>query len=348
MNVQCKGSQRARSKRQWLGVFGLAALGCNGCSGEAPSERVIVATEWDTTLVVGSREVGDTVLISPQRVRAWDGQVVVLERLVREVRVFDLEGRKRWTFGRRGSGPWEIGSAEEIFVDSDGNLRIWDGGNRKVIRLSPDGRAIDEKYFRNLWGLSTLPIPYGDRFLWTQLATDRPAYITDTAELEVIDSVRIDWPVPEDLPRRPDLMGFSAGFGDGWVTGLWVGPFFAVGGPGGVEFHPYIKKFHFRYAPGRWSAADPSADSAYFGTWDVSVVGEEIFFLSGGRPKTRAHDGEPTRFIDIYGLDGKYRRSYELPFHSRAMSTDDGETFYVLTLVDEVYPHLFGLRPRIR
>ena len=56
------------------------------------------------------------------------------------------------------------------------------------------------------------------------------------------------------------------------------------------------------------------------------------------RKPRRAHD-----LIDVYGLDGGYRRSYRLPVDTDAMATVDGRTFYVLTPVERMYPHLFGL-----
>lgn len=329
-----------------LGLLLLAVGGSVGCGTEMPEGRRVVTSKWDTILVVGSKSVDDTVLIYPWRVRAWGDQVVVMEDQVQQVRVFNTVGRHLWTFGRVGQGPGEFLRVSEIHIDRDGHLQIWDDTNRKIIWVAADGTAIDELYFREPWGLSTSPTPYGNRLLWSQISAERPAFITDKEELEVVDSVRIDWPVPEDLPQRADLMGHSAGFEGGWVTGLWQGPLFAVGSADGVEFYPYIKQFHFAYSPGTYRASDPLADSAYYGARDVSVVGEEIFFLSGGRPRRRAHDEEPTLFIDVYGLDGEYRRSYLLPSDTWAMSTEDGETFYVLTLVDEGYPHLLGLRPK--
>jgi 6-bladed beta-propeller protein len=337
----------ALGRRPLLVILLAAVTGSVSCGDEMPEGRRVVASMWDTTFVIGSTNVDDTVLIDPSRLALWDDQIAVLESQVQRVRVFDRSGKQLWLFGSQGQGPGEIGSAEEIFVSQEGHLRIWDGRNRKLLEVDHEGDLVGEQYFRDLWGLSTHPTPYGDRLIWTQLAEDRPAFITTVDGLEVVDSVSVPWPVPEDSKYRVSLMGFKAGSEDAWVVGLWIGPLFAVGSREGVGFYPFVQDFHFAYAPSRAVQSDQLADSAYFGTVDVGIVEDEVFFLSGGRPKRRSHPEEPTRFIDVYGLDGEYQRSYELPFHSWAMATDDQGTFYVLTNVDGVYPHLFGLRPKI-
>ena len=55
----------------------------------------------------------------------------------------------------------------------------------------------------------------------------------------------------------------------------------------------------------------------------------------------------PTVLIDLYGLDGRYRRSYLLPCDAEGMTTRDGETFYVLTERDDGVPLILVLRPRL-
>lgn len=64
----------------------------------------------------------------------------------------------------------------------------------------------------------------------------------------------------------------------------------------------------------------------------------------GGRPKRYAHAHEPTHYIDVYGLDGRYHRSYLLPSDTWSMATADARTFYVLTFKGDM-PVLLGLRP---
>ena len=63
------------------------------------------------------------------------------------------------------------------------------------------------------------------------------------------------------------------------------------------------------------------------------MVDNEILMLFGGRPRS-GNAEEPTNLIDVCGRDGRYRRSYQGPFDTDAMTTGDGKTFYVLTTVD--------------
>lgn len=327
-------------------AMAVACIACSGSTGRNQGERLILSAAWDTTLVLGSDRVDDTVLIDPWRLAAWDDRVAVLESKVNQVRVFSLSGTLLWAYGHTGQGPGEIGSAEEIFVLPDDDLGVWDGRNRKVLRLSKDGQFLGETYFRELWGVSTNPTPVGDHFLWNQLASDRPMMVSASTRASLADSVRVDWPVPSSLPYPPELAGFMDSDGSSWVVGLWVGPYFAVGHGDSVAVHRYAGHHTFAYAQGSWRRSDPLADSAYYGARDVVMAGGHVFFLSGGRPRRRAHDEEPTRYIDEYLLDGRYEGSYELPFDCWAIATLDGHTFFAATNVDGAYPHVYGLRPR--
>lgn len=67
--------------------------------------------------------------------------------------------------------------------------------------------------------------------------------------------------------------------------------------------------------------------------------------MFGGRPRRQEHPlGEPTILIDVYGLDGAYRRSYLLPSDTNWMVTEDARTFYVLTETADGLPTLLVLQ----
>jgi hypothetical protein len=52
---------------------------------------------------------------------------------------------------------------------------------------------------------------------------------------------------------------------------------------------------------------------------------------------------EPTRYIDVYSLDGDYRRSYLLPGHTLDFAMD-GDVFYVIQYEPDY--GVLALRPR--
>ena len=349
MNATRSRAPFVRRHRLWLICGAVALTAANACSPDDTDghpARFILSQAWDTTMVVGTTSVDDTVLVDPTRLLVWDDQLVVLESQVQAVRAFNMRGELRWAFGHAGQGPGEMGHAEEIFVLPNGELGIWDGRNRKVLRLSVSGDLLGEEYFRDLWGVSSSPAPVRDRFIWNQLAPDRPMMISAIDQPVVLDSVTVPWPIPDALPYRPDLAGFMDARDSVWVLGLWVGPYFAVGDGSRVSIHPFAGPHAYAYAQGRWRQNDPLADSAYFGARDVAIAGSRVFFLSGGRPRRRAHPEAPTRFIDAYGLDGRYQGSYELPFASWAFATTDGKTFFAVTNAEGAYPQVIGLRPR--
>lgn len=307
------------------------------------SGRNVVASAWDTVLAIGSRVADDTTLIDPTKVRAWGDNVVVLEDLAHRVQVFDRAGQRRWTFGEEGQGPGEIASADGILISPSGHLGIWDGRNRKLLKVNAQGELVREQPFRGRWGLSSTPFTFGGRIVWTQLSPTSPTYISDSDGLNVIDSVSFRWPVPDDLPYPPNLAAQADGTSELWVQGLWMGPYFAVGRHDSASVHPYVHEIP--YSAAAYAQMGPTADSAYFGAWDVAVSEEEIFFLSGGRPRRYSHPGEPTNFVDVYDYSGLYLRSYELPFDAISLAVH-GETFLLVTSPMEQYPQVFGLKPR--
>ncbi|MEZ4415343.1 MAG: 6-bladed beta-propeller [Gemmatimonadota bacterium] len=307
---------------------------------------MIAVERWDTVFALGSVDPTDTTLVSPSEIEVWNDQIAVLEGLARRIQSFDARtGRRRWSYGREGRGPGELAQPFNMWIDESDNLRVWDDRNRKQLVLDQRGEFFEEIYYRELWGLSTSPTGFGQRMVWTQLQPGRPAMITDIESHELVDSVTVEWPVPPSVDFKPELLTKTAASPSAWAAGLYSGPFFAVGTPVGVKVHPLIEPIPYTRAPGAWFATDPRADSSYYGARDIAIADSRVFILSGGRPKRAAHASQPTTMIDVYSLDGEYLHSYRLPFDGAALATRDGRTFYVATLVQGSYPHIFGLRP---
>jgi hypothetical protein len=289
-------------------------------------------------------------LVNPLKILVSANLLFVLENLEQQIRAFDAQtGDWLWTFGRKGEGPGEMLQAYGLFIDSSERLKIWDERNRKLLTVDRQGSLVGEEYFRDLWGLSSMPTGFGDRLIWMQLSPRRPAYISGFAAEELLDSVAFDWPIPDDLPYRPNLFTETAGAEGFWVQALRSGPYFAVGDSDGVSVHPYVVPIPYGYSPGQrvW-AVEPTADSARFGALNVAAIRGQIFVLSGGRPRMSAHPEEPNRYIDVYRQSGSYSHSFFLPSDTRAITTEDGTTFFALTELDEGFPQILRLRARSR
>ncbi|MEO7361929.1 MAG: 6-bladed beta-propeller, partial [Gemmatimonadaceae bacterium] len=65
------------------------------------------------------------------------GRVYVCDRAENNIKVFSSTGTHDFTIGRKGAGPGEFYSAQNIALSSDGSLWVEDSGNRRISMLSP-------------------------------------------------------------------------------------------------------------------------------------------------------------------------------------------------------------------
>ena len=158
--------------------------------------------------------------------------------------------------------------------------------------------------------------------------------------LEMRNRFGLAW--PESVPELANTgVSLAEGPGSEWVSAFELGPGFTVWECDSPRSYRYIDNIPFANKVGP-AVRRAGADSARYGAVSLSIVGNEIFMLFGGRPVRSAHPGEPTVWIDVYSLKGVYERSYLLPFNANAMATD-GDTFYLI--VSDFLPRLIALRP---
>lgn len=334
-----------------MGAALVTLLGVLACSSDARQGRVVVATQWDTVLVIGTTDANDTTLVSPVHLSVWNDRIVVVEDYAQVVRAFSTRppGAQLWVAGSTGEGPGEMVQGYHAFVSEDGVLCVEDGANVKILEFDSAGQFLREQYYRHLPPGTTGAVGIKGGVLWPNYFSTRPFLITSTERLDVIDSVSVPWPVPDEGdPNDLDLRARVRGYPGGWVAALMAAPFFAVMGPEGLALHRYVVDIPYAYRPGILPFLPPGVDTVRWAARDVSVVRDEVFLLFGGRPRRRWQAAEETRFVDVYGLDGRYRRSYHLPFHAFRMDTADGSTFFFLTQAAEMYPQLIGLRPVVQ
>lgn len=71
---------------------------------------------------------------------ASDGEILVSDRQLRQVKVFTSEGRFLRAMGRPGSGPGEFGRGPlDLLLTPGDTLLVPDGQNRRINRFDPDG-----------------------------------------------------------------------------------------------------------------------------------------------------------------------------------------------------------------
>lgn len=309
--------------------------------------RLFQEVAWDTVLRVGMADPNDTTLLSPLRLRVSSGRIFVIDNTHQNLRALDQStGELLWSYTKRGQGPAEIANVVGVQPMSNGDVWLLDAGNGKLMLLNDDGvlkltHSFDDVGYRP------------GRFLVTDasvmLIGQRPpeAWIhMDPETLEVTERGPLPWPKPLDerLNIRVSTAVSHTAEDQLWVLAYYFGPGFLVGRGDSVVAHYFIEPINFPLKSGP-SVRAVGADSARYAGRAVSIVGDEIYILFGGRPERSVHSGADTFIIDVYGVDGGYRHSLRLPGDTWSMDTLDGRTFYVLADGGGV-PVLLGLTRR--
>lgn len=330
---------------QLIVVIGCAAIGLT-CGSRDPESggavRTVVTRSWDTLFVVGADGINDTLFARPHRIAVAGDLIVVGDGQADRVIAIDKRsGEARWSFGRRGSGPTEFLGIADIKWGKDGTILILDYGNGRLAELSTAGAFLGVRSLQHLPAPAVAILPLDDRAIaMSPGGGTQPFMELGRDSLELRGRLSLRWP---DL--IPDQANTEIVLAEGpqnlWVAAFGQGPGFTVWNGVVSNSHRYIERIPFANRVGP-SVRQVGADSARFGAVSLSIVGDEIFMLFGGRPVRSAHPGEPTVWIDTYSLDGSYVRSYRLPSDTDAMATD-GNVFYVL--VSDGFPALLALRP---
>ncbi len=329
----------------WLVVLTTAAGACHGSASISASSsrpRNIVANKWDTLFIAGGSGINDTLFAGPNDVAFVDSVVVVGDDMAERLIALDrTTGRVKWSFGRKGAGPGEFRGIAGIAVTQDDLIWVLDFGNGRIAELAPDGEFHGVRTLHHLPAVPTAILPLDDGAIaMNQGLPANPFMEIGLDSLELRRSFPLAWPdaVPDLANTRVVLAG---GPGETWVSAFVLGPGFIVWRRGASHPHRYrdVVPWANRTSP---EIRRMHADSARYGAVSLQVVANEIYMLFGGRPVRRAHSGEPTVWVDTYALDGRYLRSYRLPFGADAMTTD-GHTFYLLP--SEGIPRLVALRP---
>ncbi len=88
---------------------------------------------------------------------AGDGEIFIAETGEARVAVFDREGARLRTIGRRGSGSGEMSRPRGVGLAKDGTLFVADGGNHKILVFDSSGTFVRE------WGAhGTAPLEFKD------------------------------------------------------------------------------------------------------------------------------------------------------------------------------------------
>ena len=321
------------------GMLLLAVLALGGCrteeSADGQSEargRKVTVQEWDTVAIIGGADINDTTLHLPGRIVLWNEALAIIDQLPPFIRVFCNTGRPLWSTGRFGAGPGELKNPFALAVANNGNLLVLDAGLIRLNEYTPGGefvRHLANARARIEADFTVIP----DRIVVTNSDPRISTTYLSTDSLKVIETQPLPW--PDSLPRRTRIDRWNAavpGKRMSWVSGFRRGPGFFVYANGRPTYHPYIEEVPF--VSGRVATWKDGAQS-------IDVIRDEVFFLFGRQGLSTGI--KRPRLVDVYGLDGAYRRSYRLPMEAFHLTTD-GRTFYVLQ--HQPFPAVVILRPK--
>lgn len=143
--------------RRATALAGLAALALGGCATSAPewcaagdaAEVVMVPARGATEArleqvwrIDGTADGRELVLPAGAAVSGALGRAAVVDFELGEVMVVGLDGSWLGRWGRRGSGPGEVGHAVAARWNEDDHLEVYDPGNARLLIFDGDGNAV--------------------------------------------------------------------------------------------------------------------------------------------------------------------------------------------------------------
>lgn len=297
-------------------------------------ERRRSAAVFDTLWTFGGP--ADTVLAHTTFPRPdGSGGLIFFEMLDQVVHRLGPDGSLLWSWGVRGEGPGELQAVEALDVTPDGTVVLLDAGNRRVVRVSPNGQLLEERAMPAVGGLLMAVGVLEDRRLavagFHAGTGPRPHFMLSLWD-DNAGVVEAGWPVQIGKPSIVRHQGRLVRLGgDGWVWGFTNGNGWMVfEGASRLAVHPYVEHTDFpgvtverrgnEYREGRTERPVGSAHS-------LSVVEDTLFVLFEGE---REPPGLRRRMLDRFNVrTGAYMDTDILP-HRASRAVVDGDRVFTI------------------
>lgn len=319
-----------------LSSVAIGAVACErdgGAESRGPVRRLggraFLAAQWDTLWVVES-SLQDTLLQRPVTLAATDDGVYVLDPGGHRVLAFDLEGKLRWTYGRKGGGPDEFNFPISLEAQG-GEVYILDRGNARVTVLDRDGKVVRRTPIREESRVDGIVPLDGGRLVLVTSDAERPIVVVDP-DGKPLSRSAMPWEgfaSLHDIVRQGRVANdggawaFAFSSGDGWVAFSGTEPTGVTGRfVEHVEF-PEVKQEVHR-SRDETALSTRLAGPPVFAAWSVSLSDSVLYVHFGGRTPLQL------RIIDAYDwANGAYLGSFELPEAVSKVSVR-GDRFYLL------------------
>lgn len=335
-------------RRQWaVGAFLVLAR----VAGETPVvaqslfsssddvERVRSSVVFDTLWAWGGPS--DTLLAAPISPRSdGTGGLVFFDPLNQSAYRIGTSGDLLWAWGTKGEGPGELQNVQALDVAADGTVVLVDSGNRRVARLSANGRLLDETPVRDGLGIFSSV---------TALSAGRLAVHSFQPLLmhwgDEVETAGLPGGLGE--PHALQHQGQTTRWGvDGWVFGFGAGNGWMRFRGAEVEgVFPYAEHVDFpevrdvRGGAARGGVSRMDRRPVRSGL-SLSVVGDTLFVLFGGESRLRG------RVLDKFDVrSGAYLETDLLPHFANYAVVDKNRAFTIEAW--DVFPRIVALARRV-
>lgn len=312
--------------------------------GSAPHERIFTSdTTWNRGVRIGSGP-ADTALLDVAQIVADSTGLYVADFGPGRILHFSHDGRLLWRVGRKGGGPDEFREPRDIGLDAQGRLWVLDSGNRRIVRIAPDGTILERIRLEDVDPEKIVPLPHGDAMIRTR--DGLPFAHVDSAG-HVTERLPLPWP---GLAAMNPMATQTVTTSDP-ATGQWFAAFSI--GDGFVPFSGnkwagyrgrYIEPVPFpeirvtRSTSGNRTVTSTSmVGPPSFAARSATLSPARLYLLFGGA------SGRAGRLMDAYDrTDGHYVESYVLPEKVRDIAWYDGGLY---VYQDDPYPRVTYLKP---
>jgi hypothetical protein len=313
-------------------------------SGDVPRARHFVSdTTWSRGMRIGFGP-ADTTLISVAQIVADSTGLYGADFTPGRILHFSHDGRLLWSVGRKGGGPGEFREPRDIGLDAQGRLWVLDSGNRRIVRIAPDGTILERIRLEDVDPEKIVPLPHGDAMIRTR--DGLPFAHVDSAG-HVIEHLPLPWP---GLAAMNPMATQTVTTSDP-ATGQWFAAFSMGGGfvPfsgarwSGYRGH-YVEAVPFpeikvtRTTSGNRTVTNTSLTGPpTFAARSATLSPTRLYLLFGGA------SGRAGRLVDSYDrADGHYVESRVLPDKAQYIAWYNGG-LYVYR--DDPYPAIVYLTP---
>ncbi len=268
-------------------------------------KEVTLDTAWSY-----SASLDEPVLSSGDIARLFpNGDAAVLN--VTEARVHRIgPNGVRWSWGRRGEGPRELGDVRTMTVNDAGEVVLADARHKRLVWLSGSGQWLREVGLRPSDGqfpggpITDMVALEHDHYILGRFGPE--PWIKAASTGHVVGPIQVPW---HGFVQMHGLQayGYLAGTGDSWVFGFALGNgVFVFSGDSLVRTFPYVEHVAFPSLISRRLESGARmltyGTDAYQAAGGLALQADTLYVLA--RP----------RYIDTYETrDGRYLGTIELP-----------------------------------